>query len=72
MLSGVEENYKHPNMMHSTDHCMELDVYIETLKLASEYQGEQHHKPIYGMGTDFEAQQRRDGEKRRACKQVLT
>ncbi len=66
----VKEDYKHPKMIHSTEHNMELDVYIETLKLAFEYQGEQHYRPIYGMGIDFEVQQRRDEEKRRACKQV--
>ena len=51
---------------------MELDVYPELLKLAFEYQGEQHYRPIIGMGGNFEQQQRRDEEKRRACKQVLT
>ena len=49
---------------------MELDVYIEALKLAFEYQGEQHYKPIYWTGRDFKEQQRSDIEKRAACKQV--
>jgi len=59
-------------MIHSSGSHMELDVYIEELKLAFEYQGEQHYRPIYGMGTDFEQQQNRDAEKQRACQQVST
>ena len=50
---------------------MELDVYTEALKLAFEYQGEQHFKPVYWSGTDFATQVIRDEEKRRACKRVL-
>jgi hypothetical protein len=38
--------------------------------LAVEYQGEQHYKPVHWTGIDFEAQQRRDAEKRKACKEV--
>jgi len=66
----VEEDYLHPKMFHSTGYNMELDVYIEDLKLACEYQGQQHYRPIYGMGSDFEQQQKRDEEKRIACKKV--
>ena len=50
---------------------MELDVYIEELKLASEYQGEQHYKALYVIGADFETLRIRDEEKRRASKQVI-
>ena len=50
---------------------MELDIYIDALQLALEYQGEQHYKPIYHWsGTDFATQQIRDEEKRKACNQV--
>ena len=59
-------------MAYSSGHNVELDIYIEQLKLAVEYQGEQHYRPIYWTGTDFAAQLTRDEEKRRACKQVLT
>ena len=58
-------------MVYSSGLKMELDVYIEDLKLAFEYQGEQHYKPIYCTGRNFEQQQRRDAEKHKACKQVL-
>ena len=57
-------------MFYSSGHLMELDVFIEDLKLAFEYQGAQHYRPIYGLITNFDEQQRRDEEKIRACKQV--
>ena len=67
----MEEDYKHPKMIHSSGFLIELDVYIEDLKLGVEYQGEQHYKSLYFWpGTDFETQRIRDEEKRRACKQV--
>jgi len=68
--SDVEEDFKHPQMVHSTGQIMQLDVYIEDLKLAIEYQGEQHYLPAYWTGKDIEAQRIRDEEKRVACKQV--
>lgn len=68
----MEEDYKHKDMVHSSGCEMELDVYIENLKLAFEYQGEQHYKALYWSGARLEQQQRRDEEKRMACQQVLT
>ena len=49
---------------------MNLDVYIEELKLGFEYQGEQHYKAMYWTARDFESQVKSDEDKRRACKQV--
>lgn len=49
---------------------MELDAFIESLKLAVEYQGEQHFRAIHWTGMDFETQWIRDEEKRRMCEQV--
>lgn len=60
----------HPKMTHSSGSQIELDVYIEELKLALEYQGQQHYRAAYWTGTDFEAQRTRDEEKRRACELV--
>lgn len=58
-------------MIHSSGHKMELDVYIEDLKLAFEYQGEQHYKSLYWAGRHLETQRRKDEEKRQACKKVM-
>jgi len=66
----MKEEYKHPDLKHLSGRLMELDIYIESLKLAFEYQGEQHYKPIAHHTKDFEQQQTRDLEKKRACKQV--
>jgi len=65
------EDYQHPEIIHSSGHKMELDIYTEPLKLAIEYQGQQHYKPIPHLPRKFEEQQTRDEEKKRACKQVL-
>jgi len=71
LAADVEEDYRHPNMLHaSTGNYVELDVYIEQLKLAIEYQGQQHYRRIHGLSSDLETQQIRDREKREACKQV--
>ena len=66
----MEEDYRHPEMEHSSGLPMELDVYVEKLKLAFEYQGKQHYTPVYWMGRDFAAQKRRDKEKQEACEAV--
>ena len=66
----MEEDYKHPDIPHSTGRAIELDLYIEELKLAAEYQGEHHYKPLYWTGVDYAAQKRRDEEKRKGCREV--
>lgn len=66
---GVIEEYKHLDVVHSTGLPMELDVYVEDLKLAFEYQGSQHHKPVHWMG-NHETQKILDVEKQKACEKV--
>jgi len=47
-----------------------LDIYIPKLKLAIEYQGEQHFKPIdlWGGVEGLKTSQKRDEKKREVCK----
>ena len=66
------EDYRHPELIHSTNALMELDIYIKPLKLAVEYQGEQHFRPVPHLTRDFLQQQIRDTEKKQACKEVST
>ena len=65
------EDYQHPELMHSSKHAMQLDIYIKPLKLAIEYQGEQHYRPIGHWKPNFSQQQTKDAEKKRACKEVM-
>jgi len=46
-----------------------LDIYLPAHKVAIEYQGEQHYRPIeiFGGTEGFEATVRRDEAKRRLC-----
>jgi hypothetical protein len=47
---------------------MELDIFIPSLSLAFEYQGEQHYRNNAIIG-NFEASQIRDQEKQAKCRQ---
>ena len=49
--------------------AMELDAYVPDLKLAFEYQGEQHYKDIHTFGQQGN-QAARDDEKKELCIQV--
>jgi len=71
-LLDVAEDYKHPVIVHkSTGVPIELDVYIEALRLAFEYQGEQHYMSVYWAGAlDLAARKKKDQEKQVACKEV--
>ena len=48
-----------------------IDIYVEELKVAIEYQGEQHDRPIdfFGGEKAFIKNQKRDTRKRELCKQ---
>jgi hypothetical protein len=62
-------NYKHPQLTHPSNKYMELDVYIPSLELALEYQGEQHYKPAFEMHERAQ-QKRRDYDKEQRCKEL--
>ena len=65
--------YKHPALIYNkSGFKMELDVWIPCIKVGIEYQGEQHFFPIKHWGGElaFEAVQKRDQEKREACKLI--
>ena len=65
------EDYKHSKLvLKSTNKPLELDVYVAEPQIAFEYQGEQHYERKYWL-SDFEAQKRRDDEKKQATKQVF-
>jgi len=66
----IRENYR-PNWLISSDHTwLELDFYIEDLKLAFEVQGDQHFIFIpffHKTDDDFRKRKRHDQEKRDLC-----
>ncbi len=58
--------YKHPQLMHSrSERLMELDFFSPSLRLAIEFQGEQHYQQTH-RGV-LSQQQARDNEKRLEC-----
>jgi len=60
-------DYIHPLLKFSqSGKKMPLDIFIPSLALAIEYQGEQHYKANYLFGNHF-SQQERDLEKHKAC-----
>jgi len=73
----IKYQFRHSELRFSeSGHKMELDIWIPELKLAFEYQGEQHfeafHRGITQVtkGQSLESQQKRDQEKRKACEKL--
>ncbi len=66
----IELNYNHPNLFYSnTKQPVELDIYIPSLSLAFEYQGEQHYHRNTLFG-DPQLIRSRDEEKKQLCKEA--
>jgi hypothetical protein len=64
----IRTSYRHPNLKFSnTNVTMELDIYVPSLNLALEYQGEQHYINHY-LWRSIDIQREKDIMKRRACK----
>lgn len=71
-IDGAElrENYVGAEFESTTlGRQVELDVYLPKEGVAFEYQGEQHYKDIYALGTRWR-QKFRDEDKRGACKEM--
>ena len=63
--------YKHPDLRFKDSGAkMELDIWIPNEKIGIEYQGEQHFFPVKSWGGEpaLRQLQKRDQEKREACK----
>ncbi len=62
-------NNSHNSNDNSSNKKMELDVYLPTLSLAFEYQGQQHYEdnPLFGHSNSF---QQNDQQKREACRRA--
>ena len=69
----IHFDFKHPELrFRKTNRKMELDIWVPGLKLAIEYQGHQHYEAAdyWGGEEGLRKIQRRDKEKRKACKQA--
>jgi hypothetical protein len=64
----VKMDYNHTSLRYTDSKLpMQLDIYIPSLNLAFEYQGEQHYASHYLYGSP-EIQRKRDLEKSYKCK----
>lgn len=69
-VAEIQENYRHPELSFSgTNRAMELDIFVPSLMLAVEYQGEPHFDQHY-LGGSPSLLQERDEQKRKACQEA--
>eukprot|EP01127_Copromyxa_protea_P023209 TRINITY_DN8633_c0_g1_i1.p1 TRINITY_DN8633_c0_g1~~TRINITY_DN8633_c0_g1_i1.p1 ORF type:complete len:412 (+),score=83.11 TRINITY_DN8633_c0_g1_i1:54-1289(+) len=66
------ENYGHPDLLWKGNQKMELDIWLSSLSLAVEYQGEQHYHRLvhaFGVGGDEKLYFERDEKKSLLCQE---
>lgn len=64
-------NYHHTEFLFDSERPIELDIYIPSLSLAFEYQGQQHftyHNETYMLNIDSRQVRERDAVKKEFCK----
>jgi hypothetical protein len=69
ILPGSEayDNYSSADFRYGlSNHYMEFDVFVPSLSLVFEYQGQQHYKTVSYIGSSSTSQMR-DREKKRLC-----
>tara|TARA_B100001173_G_C15632303_1_gene397642 strand:+ start:118 stop:447 length:330 start_codon:yes stop_codon:yes gene_type:complete len=70
----VHSQYKHHEVRSSlTNRPLEFDIWIPEIKLAIEYQGEQHYSESWSGvldNSDFNKIKQRDKDKKEACLQL--
>eukprot|EP01124_Arcella_intermedia_P012890 TRINITY_DN1928_c0_g1_i1.p1 TRINITY_DN1928_c0_g1~~TRINITY_DN1928_c0_g1_i1.p1 ORF type:complete len:246 (+),score=59.57 TRINITY_DN1928_c0_g1_i1:561-1298(+) len=62
----IIEEYRSPQIKRRTGFWLELDLYVPRLKVAFEFQGQQHYQSIPGF-SDLEGRRNRDAEKKELC-----
>ena len=60
------EDYQHPDLRFDSGTKMQLDIYVQDLHLAFEYQGQHHYHNLYSFGPQDDSSYR-DEQKRKAC-----
>eukprot|EP01127_Copromyxa_protea_P022878 TRINITY_DN8428_c0_g1_i2.p1 TRINITY_DN8428_c0_g1~~TRINITY_DN8428_c0_g1_i2.p1 ORF type:complete len:558 (+),score=118.95 TRINITY_DN8428_c0_g1_i2:207-1676(+) len=69
-----EENYQHPDLVWKNSRAnIELDLWFPHLKMAFEYQGEQHYHQyvdVFGLGSELQSYLERDNYKLQASKDI--
>jgi len=66
----VVEDYRPPNLRYaSSGQALQLDVFVPRLNLAIEFQGAQHYHATHKGPEAVAAQQAKDKEKARLCKE---
>lgn len=61
------EDYLHPSMVYPiSKKRMQLDVFVPALRLAFEYQGQQHYQNSVYFGT-YSLRKQNDEDKKAAC-----